>query len=105
MQSITAAADSAGWIMSAPEKMSDEQIAGVLGFSVMTPNAIAYLAMGRAIEAARDAQWQARLDAAVKEEREACAEFVDKHGHPNDWPRLGRAIRTRTDWLCANKRV
>ena len=107
--------------MSAPEKMSDEQIAGVLGFSVMTPNAIAYLAMGRAIEAARDAQWQAknaalaaevdrlqsmlnnadcewqaRLDAAVMAEREACAEFVDKHGHPNDWPSLGRAIRTRT---------
>jgi histidinol-phosphate/aromatic aminotransferase/cobyric acid decarboxylase-like protein len=63
--------------MSAPEKMSDEQIAGTLGFSVMTPNAIAYLAMGRAIEAARDAQWQARLDAAVMEERAACAQACE----------------------------
>jgi len=48
-----------------PEKMSDEQIAGALGFSVMSETAIAYLAIGRAIETARDAQWQARLDAAV----------------------------------------
>jgi hypothetical protein len=50
-----------------PEKMSDEQIAGVLGFSVMSATAIAYLAIGRAIEAARDAQWQEANDALAAE--------------------------------------
>lgn len=65
--------------MTAPEKMSDEQIAGVIGFSVMTPNAIAYLAMGRAIESARDAQWQARLDAAVTPLLEALELIAAQH--------------------------
>lgn len=60
-----------------PAKLSDEQIAGTIGFSVMSPTAIAYLAIGRAIEAARDAQWQAAMDEAVKAERALPPGWVD----------------------------
>ncbi len=82
-----AAADSAGGIMSAPEKLSDEQIDAVFyRFAGSNTAGHAYLQayepgfrnIARAIEVARDAQWQARLDAALKEEREACAKLCEE---------------------------
>lgn len=82
--------------MSAPTlpAMTDEQIEQCSSYS---HNRYAF---ARAIIAARDAQWAARLDAAVRAEREMCAHYCERvavafesQGKPRDGDLYGRAIR------------
>ena len=82
--------------------MSDEQIRAIFKQCERAGGYLDVQDVARALIAARDAQWQAAVDAAVMQERDKCAKLVETqsangdYGVENWFHYLADRIRART---------